>query len=93
MKTIVEYSASEPPQNLFPRRIVSPPHSSACCFRNMEAIGGTQRDGRWVFQYRRCRTCGFTVRRVLRRDPEATGFGKLRRIFAHMRVERLAAWE
>lgn len=91
MRTIVEYTSHTPPANEFPKRIVSPPQSSGCCFREMEPIGTPRRDGRWVFQYRRCRQCGFTVRAILRRVPEEADLTALRKALAHMRVGRLAA--
>jgi hypothetical protein len=47
----------------------------------MEDIGEEQSDARWVFQYRRCQTCGYAVRFVLREIPNATLAGQLRQIF------------
>jgi hypothetical protein len=48
----------------------------------MEAIGEAQEEGHWLMQYRRCATCGFTVRLVLRAVPDAVLLGKLRRTLA-----------
>ncbi len=70
MPTIVEYTDRKPPENRYPLRIVSPPHSSACCFSDMEPVGGATREAHWEYRYRRCRTCGFTVRVILRPIPD-----------------------
>jgi hypothetical protein len=32
----------------------------------MEDVGGAMREPDWEYRYRRCRTCGFTVRVILR---------------------------
>ncbi len=82
MPTIVEYTDQKQPQNLYPERIISPSHSSPCCFSDMEEIGEQQRDGRWVFQYRRCRKCGFTVRVIVRELPDEAVIKELREILA-----------
>lgn len=68
--TIVEYTDKAPAVNHYPRRIVSPSRSSPCCFSGMADVGGPRRDGRWEFRYRRCQTCGFTVRFVTRTLPD-----------------------
>jgi len=86
MRTIVEYTRCKAPENRFPQRIVSPPQSSACCFRDMEPIGRPQRDGQWVFQYQRCRTCGFTLRVILRYIPDQALLRDLRKTLAHSRT-------
>jgi hypothetical protein len=65
MATIVEYTDRKEPKNLYPYRIISPQRSEPCCFSDMDEIGTSQRDGRCVYQYKRCRTCGFTVRLIL----------------------------
>lgn len=79
MQTIVEYTQHKPPQNDFPARIVSPPVSRPCCHEGMELVGPPQRDGRWIFQYRRCRGCGFTLRTILRYIPDAAELADLRK--------------
>jgi hypothetical protein len=55
----------------------------------MEEVGTAQREGRWVFQYRRCRQCGFTVRVILREVPDAVRADELRRILAHAFVRNV----
>jgi hypothetical protein len=49
----------------------------------MEEVGAAQQDGRWLFQYRRCRECGFTVRVILREIPDAALAEALRRILVN----------
>jgi hypothetical protein len=78
MATIVEYTDCKPPENRYPHRIVSPPRSSACCFSAMEDVGRATREAHWEFRYRRCRTCGFTVRVILRPIPDEALLGDLR---------------
>jgi hypothetical protein len=64
--TIVEYTERMRPENRYPVRLVSPTSAGACCERDMQPIGVPEPDGRWIFEYRRCRMCGFTVRAFLR---------------------------
>jgi hypothetical protein len=82
MSTIVEYTDTIPPQNLFPDRIISPPHSGSCCFTNMETLGTPQADGRWVYQYKRCCRCGFAVRVILKVLPDEDAISTLRATLA-----------
>lgn len=79
MATIVEYTDAKAPQNLSPKRIISPSHSKPCCFTDREEVGPVQQDGHWEYQYQRCRTCGFTLRMILREIPDAALIGELRR--------------
>jgi hypothetical protein len=83
MATIVEYSDDKKPRNQYPETIISPPHSGSCCFTDMEGIGEAQQDGRWVFQYKRCRKCGFAVRVILREIPNAALVAELRQTLAN----------
>ncbi len=90
MATIVEYTDQRPACNRHPDRIVSPLRASPCCFIAMETIGEPQQDGHWLFCYRRCRHCGFTVRSILRAMPDPTLERLLKRSFATLfRRERL----
>ena len=82
MGTIVEYTNQKPPENLYPKRIVSPLRSGACCFSEMEEIGKPQEDTRWIFQYKRCKKCGFTVRVIVREIPDAALAAELKKILA-----------
>lgn len=72
MPTIIEYTDTKEPRNLFPERIVSPMYSAPCCFSDMEQVGEAQKEGRWIYTYKRCRRCGFTVRSILRALPDAS---------------------
>ncbi len=70
MQNIVTYTDASPPLNDSPRCIVSPTHPGPCCLANMEEIGSPQREEYWEYAYRRCRTCGFTVRVIVRSPPD-----------------------
>ncbi len=80
MATIVEYSDTKAPENLYPKRIISPSHSGPCCFSDMEVIGEPQQDGNWMVQYKRCKTCGYAVRLVVRELPNEALIADLRKI-------------
>ncbi len=82
MATIVEYTNQKPPSNQYPQRIVSPARSGPCCFTDMEDVGTPQENGHWVFQYKRCRTCGFALRVILRELPDVALIADLRKILA-----------
>ncbi len=90
MGTIVRYTDDEKSQNSYPFRIVSPPRASACCYSAMEIIGEPERDGKWIYQYRRCRECGFAVRFALRQIPDEELMHDLRRIMAVSMVKTLS---
>ena len=79
MPTIVEYTDKKGPENRYPQRIVSPPRSGSCCFSDMEEIGELQREGNWEYVYRRCRTCGFAVRVIVRELPDEALLTELRK--------------
>ncbi len=82
MATIVTYTDSKPATNHYPQRIVSPSRQSACCFSDMEDVGDIFRQDRWEFRYRRCRTCGFTVRVIIREVPDAALAEEVRKLLA-----------
>ena len=82
MATIVEYTDRKPPVNRYPTRIVSPARSGPCCFSNMEELGPPREDARWVYQYKRCRQCGFAVRVILREIPDMALVADLRATLA-----------
>jgi hypothetical protein len=71
VKSIIVYSRELKPQNLYPRRIVSPPAPNKCCPGRMEVLGRPRLDeqGR-RFSYKRCKVCGFALRHFL--DPVGT---------------------
>jgi hypothetical protein len=89
MPTIVEYTDDKQPRNLYPQRIISPVRSGPCCFTDMEEVGKPQEDGRWVFQYKRCRKCGFALRVILREIPDAALAAELRKILANSFVRNV----
>jgi hypothetical protein len=89
MPTIVEYTNQKRPRNLYPERIISPVRSGPCCFSDMEEVGEPQEDSRWVFQYKRCKKCGFTVRVILREIPNAALAAELRKTLANSFVRNV----
>lgn len=89
MATIVEYTDQKQPKNQYPQRIVSPVRSGPCCFTDMEEVGKPQEDGRWVFQYKRCKKCGFALRVILREIPDAALAAELRKILANSFVRNV----
>jgi len=72
MPSIVEYHERKAALNAYPERIISPVHPSECCYSGMEEVGPVEEDGNWLFIYKRCRTCGYTVRHFLVMSPKAT---------------------
>src|SRR5262245_49292660 len=71
MKNIIVYSRDVKAQNLYPKRIISPPAPNKCCPGRMEVLGRPRLDeqGR-RFSYKRCKVCGFALRHFL--DPVGT---------------------
>ena len=82
MPTIVTYTDTAPPRNQFPRRIISPTHAGPCCFAAMHPIGEVSREERYEYAYRRCRTCGFTVRVIVRYLPDHARIASVQKLFA-----------
>jgi hypothetical protein len=78
VSTIVLYTDHQPSRNAYPREIVSPTRSHDCCFGAMEDLGAPEQDGHWLFRYRRCATCGFTVRLATRYLPDEARLASLR---------------
>ncbi len=71
MANIVEYDERKAAVNAYPKRIISPPHPSECCSSGMAQVGRVEQDGNWLYIYKRCRACGYTVRHFLMMRPEA----------------------
>ena len=71
MAGIVEYDDRKMAVNAYPERIVSPPHPSECCSSGMEQVGNVEEDGNWLYIYKRCQSCGYTVRHFLMMSPKA----------------------
>ncbi len=65
--TIVRYRADLPPENAYPRQIVSPMTGGPCCILHSRETGKVRREGGWRYIYVRCQVCGYTVRRILGR--------------------------
>jgi hypothetical protein len=89
MATIVEYTDAKTPRNQYPDRIISPPRSGACCFSEMEPVGDPQREGNWLYSYKRCRRCGFAVRVILREVPDEALISELRHILENSFLRRV----
>jgi len=53
-----------------PERIVSPTHPGPCCATQMETTGHPHYEARCSWQVRRCRVCGFTVRKIVQEFPD-----------------------
>jgi hypothetical protein len=70
VKSIIVYTRSVKAQNLYPKRIISPPAPNKCCAARMEVLGRPRTDevGR-RFCYKRCRVCGFALRYFLEPVP------------------------
>ena len=71
VKNIIVYSRDLKAQNLYPRRIISPPAPNKCCPGRMEVLGRPRLDEQSRrFSYKRCKVCGFALRHFL--DPVGT---------------------
>ena len=71
VKNIIVYSRELKAQNLYPRRIISPPAPNKCCPGRMEVLGRPRVDEQnRRFSYKRCKVCGFALRHFL--DPVGT---------------------
>jgi hypothetical protein len=79
---IIQYTDEAVPSNKYPDRIVSPSRPATCCAFNMVNVGGPEEERGWLFQYRRCLRCGFSVRRILREIPDEATLANLRRALA-----------
>ena len=103
MPSIVRYRDDKPARAKWPTRIVSPTHASRCCWTDMAALGGLQTETHAhvhhesaltftdtvTFQYMRCLTCGFTVRRIVAEEPDHHTFEALRADFAKPMFRRV----
>src|SRR5262249_53015588 len=71
VKNIIVYSRELKAQNLYPRRIISPPAPNKCCPGRMEVLGRPRFDEQSRrFSYKRCKVRGFAFRHFL--DPVGT---------------------
>lgn len=71
MATIVHYRERKAAVNGYPERIVSPFYPSECCSMSMEQVGEVEEDGNWLYIYKGCPACGYTVRHFLMMSPQA----------------------
>jgi hypothetical protein len=88
MATIVTYNARQAPYNGYPERIVSPLFPRSCCVTQMERVGEMEWEEGLPYYYRRCRTCGYTVRCFL---PVKAGEGDLLRFLEPFELARTPA--
>ncbi len=91
--TIVRYTDGLPSKNEYPREIISPTRSSDCCFTAMQDVGAVQQEGNWRYRYRRCRTCGFTVRLGTQYVPDEARLVSLRQTLVSARLPEGASPE
>jgi hypothetical protein len=62
-RNIIRYTEEEKPKNEYPKRIVSPPRSKACCTdENRTVVGQIKEVEGFKFCYKICDTCGHAVR-------------------------------
>ena len=54
----------------------------------MQPVGEVCREERYEYEYRRCRTCGFTVRVIVRCLPDEARLADLRQLFARTIKEK-----
>ena len=92
MPTIVEYTDTQAPRNQYPHWVISPSHARPCCVSHMEALGRPRRGDHWLYQYKRCRTCGFTVRVVLHEIPDAALVASLQKALSTAFRRNTPAW-
>jgi hypothetical protein len=70
MKSIIVYTRQLKAQNLYPKRIISPPAPNKCCPGRMEVLGRPRLDDQGRrFCYKRCKVCGFALRYFLEPVP------------------------
>ena len=90
MPSLVPYTNQEPPANRYRHRIIAPPRAGVCGVSAMAWLDA-RRDVRGVYQDRRCRRCGFTVRVLLREIPNTALATTLRESLAHAFVRTVPA--
>jgi hypothetical protein len=57
----------------------------------MEEVGTPHPDSRWVYGYKRCKQCGFTVRVILRELPDTALAAELRQLLVKSFVRNVPA--
>ncbi|MEA3509739.1 MAG: hypothetical protein U9R33_04640 [candidate division NC10 bacterium] len=90
MATIVEYDSRKEPLNAYPERIVSPFQPDSCCADHMMQVGKVEEERGFLYYYRRCRVCGFTIRYFLPVLPPEQHPQIQRQGSAHPQVKEVA---
>jgi hypothetical protein len=90
MATIVEYDSRKEPLNAYPERIVSPFQPDSCCADHMMQVGKVEEERGFLYYYRRCRVCGFTIRYFLPVLPPEQHPQIQRQGSAHPQVQEVA---
>ncbi len=90
MATIVEYDSRKRPLNAYPKRIVSPFQPDSCCADHMMQVGKVEEERGFLYYYRRCRVCGFTIRYFLPVLPPEQHPQIQRQGSAHPQVQEVA---
>ncbi len=63
LRNIIRYTDAEPPQNNYPKQIISPPRPKDCCTEeNREIVGNIREIDGFKFCYKICQLCGHAVR-------------------------------
>jgi hypothetical protein len=90
MATIVEYDSRKEPLDAYPERIVSPFQPDSCCADHMMQVGKVEEERGFLYYYRRCRVCGFTIRYFLPVLPPEQHPQIQRQGSAHPQVQEVA---
>lgn len=90
MSTIVEYDSRKEPLNAYPERIVSPFQPDSCCADHMMQVGKVEEERGFLYYYRHCRVCGFTIRYFLPVLPPEQHPQIQRQGSAHPQVQEVA---
>ena len=90
MPSLVPYTDQEPPTNRYRHQLIAPPRAGVCCVSAMAWLDA-RRDVRGVYQDRRCRRCGFTVRVLRHEIPDTTRVATLRESLARAFLRSIPA--
>ena len=82
MPSLVPYTDQQPPTSRYLYQIIAPPRAGVCCVSAIASLDA-RRDVRGVYQDRRCRRCGVTVRVLRQEIPDTTRVATLRESLAH----------
>ena len=90
MPSLVPYTDQQPPTSRYLYQITAPPRAGVCCVSAMAWLDA-RRDVRGVYQDRRCRRCGFTVRVLHHETPDTTRVATLRESLARAFLRSIPA--